>query len=137
VVKNSFNSLILQLSEALKNEGFSLGGQTNLSTGVVNKNGVYISNHAVLSAYVPFLYDEMMALAPFEGIILPCLISVIELHPGEIGIVPINPTQSIVAGIDSPSLQNISEEVSRRLERAILAIQQNQTGTPDLVTSWS
>lgn len=75
----------------------------------------------------------MQRISPFEGIILPCLISVIETHPGEAALVPYNATEFIVREIQNPSLQNLAAEVTRRLNLAIHALEKEQTGNPDLV----
>jgi hypothetical protein len=78
----------------------------------------------------------MRRFSPFEGIILPCVVSVIETYPGETALVPYNATEVIVQGIQSPSLLNLATETSKRLARAIQLLEKEQIGTPDLVTSW-
>jgi len=77
-----------------------------------------------------------LSFEPLEGIVPPCNITLLELHPGEIQIVPVNPTQLIARNIQNYSLQNIAEEVSRRLEIAIHTLEREPAGTPDLFTSW-
>jgi uncharacterized protein (DUF302 family) len=137
VFKNSFESLVHELETALQAEGFTLGGKTDFFHTSDKEPAISKGKHQILTAYIPFLYKEMLSLSPFEGIILPCMITVIETHPGVIAVVPFSPTESIVSAIHSPSLQNLSAEITRRLELAVQAIRHEESENPDLVTSWS
>jgi uncharacterized protein (DUF302 family) len=137
VVKDSFESLVHQLENALQSEGFTLCGKTDFSHASDKEAAISNGKHQILTAYIPFLYKEMLSLSPFEGIILPCMITVIETHPGVIAVVPFNPTESVIREIHSPSLQNLSGEITRRLELAVQAIRHEESENPDLVTSWS
>jgi uncharacterized protein (DUF302 family) len=133
----AFETVLDQLRNELYKEGFEVGGITDFQNPNNPKEGVTLGKFVVLAVYDPYLYKEMMKLSPFEGIVLPCSISMIELYPGEIAIVPYNPTEQILQGIENPSLLNLATEVSKRMGLAIHALEKEQTGNPDLVTSWS
>jgi hypothetical protein len=78
----------------------------------------------------------MLTIAPREGTILPCLISVVEIYPGETMLVPFNVTEVACADNQNSLLQPLATEVTRRVEMAIHALEKKQAGDPDLVTSW-
>lgn len=136
VIRMSFAAVLDQLKKALRREGFELGGVMEFQHRDEHDTKRTYSQYQVLSVYNPFLSSEMVKISPFEGIILPCFVSVIEIVPGEIALVPVNTTEAIVRDIHSPSLQNLAEETTRRLTKAIHALEKEQTGPPDLVTSW-
>lgn len=133
----AFEAVLDQLKDELYKEGFQIGGITDFQLPLNGEAGVTTAKYKVLAVYNPFLFKEMMLLAPFQGLILPCNVSVIELYPGETALVPYNVTAQTVRGIHNPSLENLAAEVTRRLELAIHALEREQNKDPDLVTSWS
>lgn len=132
----AFEAVVEQLKNELYKEGFEIGGTTDFQQPLKGHNGVTTGKYKVLAVYNPFLYKEMLMLAPFQGLILPCNVSVIELYPGETALVPYNVTAQTVRGIQNPSLENLVAEVTRRLELAIHALEREQSTNPDMITSW-
>jgi uncharacterized protein (DUF302 family) len=137
VVRMSFEAVLGQLKDELSKEGFQMDGETDFQQTARKEYHREMTKYKVLTVHDPFLYNEMMRISPYDGIILPCLVSVIETNPGETAVVPYNPTEMIVREIQNPSLQNLAGEVTRRLALAIKALGHDQTVNPDLVTSWS
>ena len=131
----SFEAVLEKLKSELHKEGFELSAVT-VYHQTTNVAGGTVDKYQIFHVHDLFLYNEMMRIAPFEGIILPCVISVIETHPGEVALIPYNAIESIVEKIQNPSLQNLAAEVTRRLNLVIHAIETEQTHFPDLVTSW-
>jgi hypothetical protein len=78
----------------------------------------------------------MLTIGPTEGMILPCLISVVENYPGETMVVPFNATEVVCAGGQNSLLQALAAQVTRSMEAVIHALEKKETGDPDLVTSW-
>jgi uncharacterized protein (DUF302 family) len=136
IIRVSFESLVDQLKAELDKEGFEISGTTDFQQVFMDKLSIHFKKYKVLAAHIPHLYQEMMLLASIEGIVLPCNITIVELYPGEVAIVPVNPTELIVSDIQNASLQNLAGEVSRRLALAIHELGRESTGSPDLVTSW-
>lgn len=134
-VRMSFEAVLDQLKNELHKEGFDIGGVTAYHDAK-DSTGRSYEKYQILHVYDLFLYNEMLRISPFEGLILPCAVSVIETYPGQVAIVPFNATEFIVRGIQNPSLLNLATEVTRRLGLAIYAVEKLQTGDPDLVTSW-
>ena len=125
-----------QLITAFTNEGFTLSGITDFQQEFEAKLGIHFKKYKILWVHVPYLSEQMLSFEPLEGVVLPCNITLLELHPGEIEIVPVNPTELIARNTQNASLQNMAEEVSRRLEIAIHTLERQPTGTPELFTSW-
>ena len=136
VIRVSFEALMAQLITALTNEGFTVSGITDFQQEFEANLGIHFKKYKILSVHVPYLSEQMLSFAPLEGVVLPCNITLLELHPGEIEIVPVNPTELIARNIQNAPLQNIAEEASRRLAIAIHTLERQTTGTPELFTSW-
>jgi uncharacterized protein (DUF302 family) len=137
VIRKSFDTVLNELKTELFKEGFEIGGVTDFQQIAGMQGTISSGKYKILAVYNPYLYKEIIRLSPFEGVVLPGFISVIETYPGEVSVVPYNTTQAIVKGIQNPTLQNLTDELSRRLDLVIHALEAEQTGTPDLVTSWS
>lgn len=135
-VKGSFETLVTQLKIALDKEGFAVCGVADFQRAFSVEPTLQFKKYQILSVYIPHLFHEMVMLAPFEGMVVPCNISVIESYPGSIELIPVNPIEIIVRGIQSPSVQNLAEEVSRRMDIVLRALEHESTNTPDMVTSW-
>jgi uncharacterized protein (DUF302 family) len=136
VLRLPFETVLAHLRTELYREGFEVSSVIDLQVPHSDSFGISSRKYRIMVAYHPFLCSEMRRFSPFEGIILPCVISVIETYPGETALVPYNATEVIVQGIQSPSLLNLATETSKRLARAIQLLEKEQIGTPDLVTSW-
>jgi uncharacterized protein (DUF302 family) len=136
VLRLPFETVLAHLRSELYREGFEVSSVIDLQIPHSDAYGVSSRKYKLMVVYHPFLYSEMRRFSPFEGLILPCIISLIETYPGETGLVPYNPTESIVQGIQSPSLLNLATETTKRMTRAIQSMEKEQIGTPDLVTSW-
>jgi uncharacterized protein (DUF302 family) len=136
IVKTSLESLIIQLKGELAKEGFTLTAVTDFQQEFQDRLGTHFKKYKILSVHVPYLSQQMLSFQPLEGVVLPCSITIIETHPGEVEIIPVNVTELISHDMQDSSLQNLAVEVSKRLERAIDNLQREPTGTPDLFTSW-
>ena len=136
VLRLPFEMVLGQLRSELYREGFEVSSVIDLRVPHSDPDGISSRKYKIMVAYHPFLYTEMKRFSPFEGIILPCVISIIETYPGETAVVPYNATESIAQEIQSPSLQNLATEATKRLRRAIQMLEKEQIGTPDLITSW-
>jgi hypothetical protein len=74
----------------------------------------------------------MMAASPFDGIVLPCFVTVVEMHREETAIIPVNPTHGILENIQSSQLHRLSSEVSIRIEQEIRRMEKDQRRPPIL-----
>jgi uncharacterized protein (DUF302 family) len=137
IIRMPFDTAIARLQRELANEGFEITGLTDFQHAATISVQITSNKYTVLTLYHPQLYKDLMALSPFEGVILPCFITVAEVHPEETAIVPFNATLDIIHGIQSPQLMHLTAEVSTRIDRAIRVMEKDQHWSPDLTTSWS
>jgi uncharacterized protein (DUF302 family) len=136
VIRNSFGAVIEQLKNELGKQGFECGAITDFQKINCISEEAAGRKYSVLSTYMPSLYRDMLVYAPFPGLVLPCMISLVEVNPGVVEILPYNSTEVIMHSIENPRLQNFANEVSHRLSLAISALEKSQISDPDLVTSW-
>jgi uncharacterized protein (DUF302 family) len=99
--------------------------------------GGHVKKYKILNVHMPYLSQQMLTFALHDGVVLPCSITVIEVHPGEVEIIPANPTALIARNLSDASLQNLAEEVTRRMDLVIQSLERSPMSTPDLSTSWS
>jgi uncharacterized protein (DUF302 family) len=137
VIRNSFEAVIEQLKNELGIQGFECGDVTDFQKINSASEAVPGRKYVVLSAYMPALYRDMLLYAPLPGLVLPCMISVVEVNPGVVEISPYNTTEVILHSIENPRLQNFANEVSHKLSLAVSALEKSHFKDPDLVTSWS
>lgn len=136
VIKISFDSLMAQLVNALDNGGFVISGITDYQQVFFEKLGIHFRKYKVLAVHIPHIYQEMLTMEALAGIVLPCNITLIESFPGEVVVMSVNPTEIMARDTPGASIQNLAEEVSRRLDVVIDSLQRGSTSIPDLVTSW-
>ena len=136
-IKISFDTLVDQLKNILVREGFVITGVTDYQQQFMDRMNIHFRKHVILTVDIPLLAYEMLSIAPFEGMVLPCNITMAERYPGEVEIVPVNPTALLVMGIQDASLQNLAEQFSQKLERVIRSLERESNNMPDMVTSWS
>jgi uncharacterized protein (DUF302 family) len=135
VIWMSFESVLDQLKDELFKEGFVISGITDFQK-LHLPNGTSTKQYNVLTVYHGLLHKEMLTIGPIEGMILPCLISVVETRPGETMLALFNVTETVCASSQNSLLRALATEVTRRMEMAIHALEKKETGDPDLVTSW-
>ena len=136
-VRISFESLMTELKGALVKEGFVISGILDFQQDLQDNLGGHVKKYQILSVHIPYLSQQMLTFAVHEGVVLPCSITVIETRPGEVEIIPANPTALIARNVRDASLQNLAEEVTRRMDRVIQSMERSPVNTPDLSTSWS
>jgi uncharacterized protein (DUF302 family) len=126
IIRMPFESTIDRLQHELVQGGFKITGRTNFHEAPTAPVQANQKKYTVLTLYHPVLYNEMMAASPFDGIILPCFVTVVEMHRDETALIPVNPTHGILESIQSPQLHRLSSEVSIRIERAIRMMEKDQ-----------
>jgi uncharacterized protein (DUF302 family) len=136
IIRISFEALLIQLRTELDKEGFVISGITDFQKEIQDRLNGHFKKYQILSVHIPYLSQQMLSLSPTEGVVLPCYITVIELQPGVVEVIPVNTSEVIAREMHEASLQNLAEEVSRRLDRVVHMVEHGPTKTPDLFTSW-
>lgn len=136
-VRISMEALLVHLRTELAKEGFIVSCTTDFQHEFMDRLNGHFKKYIIASVHIPYLSQQMLSFTSAQGIVLPCTISMIEAYPGEVEVIPVNSTELIAREMHDASLQNIAEEVTRRLELVIHALERGPTSTPELFTSWS
>lgn len=136
VIKMSFEELVDQLQTELERESVAQCGMADFHRTFMDSINVRFNKYTILTLFIPHLYQRMFMLDLPHGTVLPCHITVIELLPGEIEVVRINPTELLARETKNGVLQNLTKEVSTILDLVIHKTQRNTSNIPDLITSW-
>lgn len=115
-LRDSFESAIQRVTEALKTEGFGVLTEIDVQSTLKSKLGLDMRPYRILGACNPPLAHRAITADPDIGLLLPCNV-----------VVRVEPDQSINVGFmdpiavlkltDRPEIAEIAREVRGRLER--------------------
>lgn len=119
IVKNaSFEDIISKVTALLKEEGFGILTEINVSETMKKKLGVDFRKYRILGACnPPFAYRALQAEAKI-GTMLPCNVIIQELNDNEVEIAAVDPLASMMA-VENQGLAEIAKEIKGRLEKVI------------------
>lgn len=120
----SFDTLLDKLIWELYKEGFTIINSADIGKILKAHRKDCEKRYELLNVIIPHLYCEMLCEAPFDGLLLPCNISMIEIGNNNIELIAINPSEIIADTIDGPTFKNLTFEISRRLNSAINLLSQ-------------
>ena len=105
------------LTNELYKEGFVVLSIADVRKALKENLSNDITKQEVISVIHPFLYTEV--LKDFPGIILPCQISLWEPKKGSVEVMALNSLRMISSASKNPSLENLADEITRRLNATI------------------
>lgn len=117
----SFDAAVTRVTEKLKDEGFGIITEIDVTKTLKTKIGVEFRPYRILGACNPSLAHEALKLEDKVGTMLPCNVIVQELDPGRVEVAAIDPVASMAA-IDNPALIGKAQIVRDRLERVIRSL---------------
>ena len=117
----AFEEAVTRTMNALKQEGFGVLTEIDVSETLKKKLGVDFPSYRILGACNPALAYEALKLESHVGTMLPCNVVVRDAGRGEIEVAAIDPVASMQA-IDNPALQQAAAQVRAKLERVIAAL---------------
>ena len=117
----AFADAIIRTMDALKNEGFGVLTDIDVSATLKQKIGVEFPSYRILGACNPALAYEALKLESRVGTMLPCNVVVRDAGGGQTEVAAIDPVASMQA-IDNPELKRAAEQVRAKLERVIAAL---------------
>lgn len=114
----SFEKAKTRVVEELKNEGFGILTEIDVTETLKRKLNVVFRNYAILGACnPPFAYRALLA-EPNIGVMLPCNVVIQELDDGKIEVSAVDPLASMQA-IQNRELQIIAGEIQMKLKKVI------------------
>ena len=118
VLLMSFDDVVTLTAEKLKEQGFGIITEIDVTKTLKSKIGVEFRPYRILGACNPALAHEALKLEDKVGTMLPCNVIVQELAPGRVEVAAINPVGSMAA-IDNPALLEKAAFVRAKLEKVI------------------
>lgn len=88
-----FEGAVTRVTQALKNEGFGIITEIDMTKTLKSKIGVEFRPYRILGACNPSLAYEALKLEDKVGTMLPCNVVVQELASGQIEVAAIDPVQ--------------------------------------------
>jgi len=112
-----YQEAVERTKAALKEEGFGVLTEIDVKKTLKEKLGIDRDSYVILGACNPPLAHKALSADPFVGLLLPCNVIVYEEEGGTV-VSAIDPI-AMVAGLESPALEEVAREVHPKLERAI------------------
>ncbi len=113
-----FNEAISRATAALKDEGFGVLTEIDVSATLKAKIGVDFKPYKILGACNPKLAYQALSLENKIGTMLPCNVVVQDVGGGKSEVAAIDPVASMQA-VQNPELRKAAEEVQAKLKAVI------------------
>jgi uncharacterized protein (DUF302 family) len=117
-INSSFDEVIKQVTEALKNEGFGIISEIRMHEKFKEKLNVNFKKYTILGACNPAYAYKALQVEDKIGTMLPCNVVVQELSAYHIEVAVVNPIASMMA-IQNPDLAVIAKVVTDKLQNFI------------------
>ena len=114
----NFSDAENQVRELLKEEGFGVLTEIDVSSTLKNKIDVDFKKYKILGACNPQLAYKALQVEDKVGVFLPCNILVEESENGDIEISAVSPVASMMA-IENNKIKSLMSEVEKKLETVI------------------
>ena len=121
IVPLSFENAIERTTEVLKQEGFGIITQIDVTDTLKQKLGIEFRNYRILGACNPAAAYEALQLEDKVGTMLPCNVVVQEIDGGQIEVAAIDPVASMQA-IQNPTLIEKASLIKAKLKRVIRSL---------------
>ncbi len=117
-VKDTFDNVIVRVTEELKKEGFGIITEINMKETFKKKLDIDFKNYRILGACNPKFAHHALSIEEKIGIMLPCNVIVNEIAENEIEVSAINPKSSMEV-VGNEKLTDVASQVSEKLQRVI------------------
>lgn len=118
IVEGDFQSVINQVTEELKKEGFGIITQINMKDTLKNKLDVEIDDYMILGACNPGFAYQAITTEEEIGTMLPCNVVIKGKGSGKNLVSAVDPAASMMA-VKNDDLSKIAGEVGDKLKRII------------------
>ncbi|MFP4369604.1 MAG: DUF302 domain-containing protein [Candidatus Kapaibacterium sp.] len=117
-VSYDFEKAIERVTEELKNEGFGVLTEIDVTSTLKKKIDVDFYNYRILGACNPHFAHKALVKENKIGTMLPCNVIVQERKPGLVEISAVNPIASM-AEVNNEGLKDIANEIKEMLQNVI------------------
>lgn len=121
ISSQGFDSVLADVIESLKAQGFGVLTDIDVQTTLKNKIGADIPKYRILGACNPKLAHEGLRLENKLGVLLPCNVIVRETGDGQVEVASVDPVDAMER-TGNPELTSTAREVRERLLRVVTAV---------------
>jgi uncharacterized protein (DUF302 family) len=121
-VSSTFDEALVNVTEALKGEGFGVLTEIDVRDTLKKKLGVDFRRYRILGACNPPFAHEALEAEIEAGLSMPCNVVVYESDEGRTVVTAVDPTKT-VAATGNPKLSALAETLRQKLERALARLQ--------------
>jgi uncharacterized protein (DUF302 family) len=121
VLSLGFEAAVAEVTKKLKQEGFGVITDVDVTATLKSKLGVEFRPYRILGACNPTLAHEALKIEDKVGTMLPCNVIVQEIAPGKAEVATIDPVASMAA-IDNPALLKKAKQVRDKLEAVVRSL---------------
>jgi len=117
-VAQPFDSVVSEVIELLRAEGFGLLTDIDVRAALQSKIGAEMSRYRILGACNPSLAHEALKMEAKLGVLLPCNVIVLETADQRVEVASVDPVAAMER-TGNPALARIALEVRGRLARVV------------------
>lgn len=117
-VNGTFEGVIEKVTESLKEEGFGILTEIDITATLKKKLGIDFRNYRVLGACNPPYAHKALEAEDKIGTMLPCNVIVQEIEADIIEVAAVNPMASMQA-VENEKLTEIASEITGMLQNII------------------
>lgn len=119
-VDRGFDEAVERTKETLKEEGFGVLSEIDIDEKLKEKLGVEFRRYKILGACNPPLAYKTLQEDLDVGLLLPCNVVVYEADEGGGTVISAIDASAMLSVVgDNPKISEVSEEVNRKLRRAV------------------
>jgi uncharacterized protein (DUF302 family) len=113
-----FDEAVELVTARLKEEGFGVLSEINVSETLKNRIGVDFRKYKILGACNPQFAHKALTAEDKVGVFLPCNVVVQEHENSLVEVTAVDPVASMMS-IENPALKPLAGEVQQKLQRVI------------------
>ena len=119
VLLMSFDDVVTLTAEKLKEQGFGIITEIDVTGTFKAKLGAEFKNYKILGACNPAFAHQALSTDPALGVLLPCNVVVYEEAPGKCVVGAVYPLTTLASATDDEELSTLAGEVKARLDSAM------------------
>jgi uncharacterized protein (DUF302 family) len=117
-IKGTFEEVIDKVTKGLKDEGFGILTEIDVTATLKKKLDVNFKKYRILGACNPPYAHKALQAEDKIGTMLPCNVIVQEIEDGVIEVAAVNPMASMQA-VENEKLNDVANEITSMLENVI------------------
>lgn len=117
-VTGEFTAVMDKVIALLKEEGFAVKTEIDVTSTLKDKLGVDFKKYHILGACNPGYAHEALSVEDKVGILLPCNVVVIEQEPGLVEVAVMD-AEKVMSGMGNERLSEVASRVNEHMYRVI------------------